>query len=265
MAVLFFVIGASVGSFLNVVADRLPQGQSLVSPPSHCPSCKNPLARYDMVPLFSYLVLKGRCRFCKTSIPFRLFIVEILTGLLFLAIYFQHGFGPDFVVLAAAASLFIAVGIIDFEHGIIPNRIVLPATAVAVALAPFWTELGLDRSFLSHFDMLASLYNSLVAGAAAFLVFLGIFLAYPRGMGGGDVKFVGVIGLLLGVPGTLVGMWSAVLLGGVVAVGLLVTRRKGRKDAIPFGPFLSLGAVVGLLWGPDIISAYQALVDRLVR
>lgn len=263
MAVLYFVIGASVGSFLNVVADRLPQGQSLASPPSHCPSCKRPLARYDMVPLLSYLVLKGKCRFCKAAIPVRLFIIELLTGLVYLTIYLQRGFGLDFVVLAIAASLFIAVGIIDLEHGIIPNRIVLPAGVAALALAPFWNELGLERSFLSRFDMLASLYNSLVAGAGAFLVFLGIFLAYPRGMGGGDVKFVGVIGLLLGVSGTLVGLWSAVLLGGVVAIGLLVTRRKGRKDAIPFGPFLSLGAVVGLLWGQSIISAYQSLVDRL--
>jgi leader peptidase (prepilin peptidase)/N-methyltransferase len=168
------------------------------------------------------------------------------------------------VVLAAIVSLFIAVGIIDLEHGIIPNRIVLPAAVVALALAPFWTEFGLERSFLSHSDMLASLYNSLTAGAGAFLVFLGILLAYPCGMGGGDVKFVGVIGLFLGVSGTLVGLWSAVLLGGVIAIALLVTRRKGRKDAIPFGPFLSLGAVVGLLWGQAIISGYQSLVDRLV-
>jgi leader peptidase (prepilin peptidase)/N-methyltransferase len=216
-----------------------------------------------MVPLFSYLVLKGRCRFCKAFIPLRLFIIELLTGLVFLAIFLQHGLGPDFVVLAAAASLFIAVGIIDLEHGIIPNRIVFSAAVLALALAPFWNELGFERSFLSHSDMLASLYNSLTAGAGAFLVFFGIFLVYPRGMGGSDVEFVGVIGLLLGVSGTLVGLCSAVLLGGAAAIGLIVTRKKGRKDAIPYCPFLSVGAIVGLLWGQGIITAYQSLIDRL--
>lgn len=263
MAVLYFVIGASVGSFLNVVADRLPQGQSLVSPPSHCPWCKRPLARYDMVPLFSYLVLKGRCRFCKAAIPLRLFIIELLTGCLFLAIYLQHGFGLDFIVLAAAVSLFIAVGIIDLEHQIIEYKIVLPGLLIALALSPFWPDLGQGRTFLGNTGWDGAVINSVLAGAGAFLFFAMIRLVYPAGMGGGDPTFSGLIGLLLGVRNTVAGLWIAMVIGGLVAIGLLITKRKGRKEHIPFGPFLSGGAIVGLLWGQDAISLYTSLIDRV--
>ncbi|MBM3943956.1 MAG: prepilin peptidase [SAR202 cluster bacterium] len=264
MAIILFVIGASVGSFLNVVGDRLPAGLSLVSPPSHCPRCDRPLARYDMIPLVSYLVLRGRCRYCRNPIPPRVFAIELITGLLFLAIYLQYGLGLSFLVLAACVSFFVAVAIIDLEHGLIYNRMIAPALVLAVLVAPFWNELGLPRTFLGNEEMLGSLYNSLVAGGAAFLIFLAIFVAYPAGMGGGDVRYAGVIGVLTGVQGTLVGLWTAMVAGGIVAIALIATRLRGRKDAIPFGPFMSAGAIVGLLWGSQAISAYQSLVDRIV-
>ena len=264
LSAVIFAIGASVGSFLNVVADRTPEGRSLVSPRSYCPSCSRPIPNMEMVPVFSYLWLRGKCRRCGAVIPVRVIFVELLTGLLFVAIYLKFGLGPEFVVLGAGVSLLIVVAIIDLEHGPILNRIVLPSMVVLVVLAPFWTELGVSRPFLGDSDMPASIANSLVAGAGAFLLFLGIALTYPQGMGGGDVKLAGLLGLLVGFPEVLLALWIAVLSGGSVAIALLALRKKGRKDVIPFGPYLSLGGIVALVAGSDIISAYQDVLDKMV-
>ena len=263
LGVFIFFIGASVGSFLNVVADRTAEGRSLVSPRSYCSSCKRPLANRDMVPVFSYLWLRGKCRHCGAAIPVRVLVVEVVAGLLFTAIYLRFDLGLDFVLLGAGVSLLIVVAVIDMEQGLILNRIVLPSLVVLLLLSPFWTELGVPRPFLGNEDMLASLANSLLSGAGAFLLFLGVALTYPQGMGGGDVKLSGLLGLLLGFPGVFVALWIAVVAGGSVAISLLLLRRKGRKDTIPFGPYLALGGIVVLLAGSEIVSAYQDLVDSI--
>ena len=239
-------MGVSVGSFLNLVADRVPMGQSILRPVSSCSICKTPLRPLDLVPVLSYLWLRGKCRYCGKAIPARLPVVEAVTGLLFMGVYLRYGLGADFAVVCGAISVLLIVTMIDLDHGLILNRIVLPSALAALILAPFWTELGLSRSFLGSESMLASFVNSLVAGAGAFLAWLTIFLLYPRGMGAGDVKLAGLLGLLVGYPGVVVAVWLAVVSGGLVAVFLLALRRRGRKDAIPFGPFLALGAVVAL-------------------
>ena len=263
MSVIAFAIGVSVGSFVNLVADRVPHGKSIVSPRSYCSSCNRPLALRDMVPLFSYLWLRGKCRYCGDVIPVRLFIVEVITGLLFAAIYLRFGFGLDFVVLSAAVSLLLAVAIIDLEHKLILNRIVFPGIVVVLIVAPFWPSLGLPRTFPGSSELLASFANSLVAGASAFFFFLTVYVAYPRGMGGGDVKLAGLIGLLVGFPGLLVALWGGIVSGGLVAIVLLALRKKGRKDEIAFGSFLSSAAIVALLWGSDIISGYNHVLERI--
>ena len=261
--ILIFAIGASVGSFLNVVADRLPARQSLVSPRSFCPSCKRPIPNIEMVPIFSYLWIRGRCRGCGAAIPARVFCVELITGLLFAAVYLKFGFGVEFIYVGAAVSLLLAVAIIDLEHNLILNRIVYPSVVILLILAPFWPKLYLARTFLGSSDMLASLANSLVAGAGAFLFFLLVYVAYPQGMGGGDVKLAGLLGLLVGFPGILVALWCAIVSGGLVAILLMILHKKGRKDAIPFGPFLSLGGIVVLLAGSNIITWYQHMMDNV--
>ena len=263
LTVIAFVIGASVGSFLNVVADRTVEGGSLVSPRSHCPSCKRPLPNVEMVPIFSYLWLRGRCKECDARIPVRVLLVELATAILFTAAYLKHGLGPGFVVVSAGASLLLVIAVIDLEHSLILDRIALPAILALLLLSPFWTELGLDRPFLGSSDMLASTGNSLTAGAGAFLLFLVILLTYPPGMGGGDVKLAGLLGLLVGLPEIFVALWIGAVAGGSVAIALLLLRRKGRKDAIPFGPYLSLGGIAALLAGSELISAYQDLVDSI--
>ncbi len=269
--VLAFGLGASVGSFLNVVADRLPRGQSLVMPRSHCMSCERTLGAVELVPVLSYLWLRARCRTCRARIPLRLVLVEALCGVLFTLVYLKWGLGPNFFIMGAATSLMVGVALIDLDTGLILNRIVFPSALVILVLAPFWADLGESRSFLGSETMLASALNSLVAGFGAFLLFYAIAFLFQGmrdvtgdkgGMGGGDVKLAGVIGLLVGFPGVVVALWVAVVAGGLVAASLLALGKKGRKDAIPFGPFLSLGAITVLLAGGEIVSGYERFVER---
>lgn len=252
-------MGASVGSFLNVAADRLPAAQSLVRPRSFCPGCRTTLAPMDMVPVLSYLWLRGRCRYCGTAIPRRLLVVEVITALLFTLIFLRNGLSVETLVLALAVSLLLLVAIIDLEHGLVLNRLLLPTLVAALVLAPFWSELEPGRPFLGSHSMLASLLNSLVAGAGGFLLFMTILLLFPAGMGEGDVKLAGVLGVLVGFPGIAVTLGIAALSGGLAAAALLLLRKKGRKDAIPFAPFLILGATVALLAGREVVSWYWDL------
>ena len=257
LGVLAFLIGASVGSFLNVVADRLPAGRSLLGPKSFCEACDRTLSYWELVPVLSYLVLRGRCRSCGTAIPVRFVLVELLTGILYTLVYLRYGMGTEFVVISVAISFMVVVALIDLERGLILNRLVYPSVVALILLSPFWSELGLSRAFLGDHNLLASVMNSLLAGLGAFLVFFAISLVYPDGMGGGDVKLAGVVGLTVGFPGVLLALWLAAVTGGLVAILLLVLRKRGRKDPIPFGPFLSLGAVAVLLAGSDIVYRYQ--------
>ena len=261
---LAFGMGASVGSFLNVVADRLPAGKSVVTPRSHCPGCGRPIPVRDLIPVLSYLWLRGRCRHCREKIPARAIAVEVFTGTLFAAAYLKFGWGAPVVVACAGVALLMAVAVIDLEHRLIPNRLVGPAVAVLAVLAPFWPELGIERALVFEQVHLASLVNSLAAGGGALLVFLAVKAVYPAGMGAGDVKMAGMMGLLVGYPGIVVALWTSVVVGGVVAVGLLTLGGRSRKDAMPFGPFLSAGGILALLAGTEIIDLYFAASDRLI-
>ncbi len=261
---LAFGFGASVGSFLNVVADRLPAGKSVVTPRSHCQGCGRPIPVRDLLPVLSYLWLRGRCRHCRERIPSRVIAVEVVVGSLFAASYLKFGWGAPFVMVCAGVALLVTIAVIDLEHRLVPNRIVVPAVLVLAVLAPFWLELGIERALVFDQVHLASLTNSLAAGAGAFLVFLLVKAVYPLGMGAGDVKLAGMMGLLVGYPGIVVALWMAVVVGGVAAVGLLALGGRSRKDAMPFGPFLSAGGIVALLAGTELIDFYFAASDRLI-
>ncbi len=257
LGVIAFVLGASVGSFLAVVADRLPDGGNILNERSHCVACGRVLGPIDMVPVLSYLVLRGKCRTCRAPVPLHLWFVELITGLLFLGIALRGGPAAGMAVMAVAATLFVLIGLIDYQRGLILNAMLLPALVASLVLSPFWNELGEARSFFSTPELVGSFLNSLVAGAGAFLLFLIVILISPKAMGGGDVKYVALIGLLVGFPGVVVALWSAVVLGGFLSAGLLALRLRGRKDAILFGPFLSVGAIVGLLATDEIVSWYD--------
>jgi leader peptidase (prepilin peptidase)/N-methyltransferase len=235
-------LGLLIGSFLNVVAYRLPRGESLLWPASHCTDCEAVIKPYDNVPVLSWLLLRGKCRNCGVRISPRYPAIELLTAVAFGAVVLVNGFDRQLIWELPFAAMLIAVAGIDLEHRIIPNKILLPAAVfgagAAVALRP------------------DSLVELAVAGAGAFVVFLVAALAYPAGMGMGDVKLAGVMGLFLGTA-VVPALFVAFLSGTVV--GLVVIARsgaEGRKTGVPFGPFLALGGIVGLLAGSDLIDLY---------
>ena len=237
------VFGAVLGSFLNVVIHRVPLGESLVAPGSRCPSCRTPLAPYDNVPVVSWLVLRGRCRHCGAPISPRYPLVELITAVAFAAVVAVRGADADLLLELPFVACLIALAGIDLDHRLLPNRIVYPMAA--------W---GLIASVLVA---TGDLPEHLIAGAAAFTFLLVAALVYPAGMGMGDVKLAGVMGLYLGLsiaPALLVSF----LTGTVVGLGIIA--REGadaRKKAVPFGVFLALGGLVGVLAGPELIDLYS--------
>jgi leader peptidase (prepilin peptidase) / N-methyltransferase len=237
------VVGAVVGSFLNVVIHRLPRGESLVHPRSRCPGCGKQIASYDNVPIVSWLALRGRCRHCGEPISPRYPVVELLTALTFAAVVLVRGFDDDLILELPFVAALIALAGIDLDHKLLPNKIVYPLAAYGVI-----ATLLVDRD---------DLVENLVSGAGAFAFLLAAVIAYPRGMGMGDVKLAGAMGLYLGasvIPALLVGFVSG------SAVGMVILAREGaaaRKKAIPFGVFLALGGIVGVLAGPELIDLYE--------
>jgi len=240
LAAVVFFPGLAIGSFLNVVAARLPLGRSLVRPASACPSCHVPIQRRDNIPVVSYLLLRGRCRSCHTAIAWRYPVVELLTAALVVACFVAFGLTAEAAVASFFCAVLVAISAIDLERFIIPNRIVLPAAAVVLVAqtvlhpSPEWALAGL--------------------GAAAFL-FLAA-LAYPGGMGMGDVKLALLLGFMLG-RSVAIAIFVAVITALVPSVVLLARHgRAARKMRIPFGPFLALGGVVALFAGEAILGAY---------
>lgn len=237
------MLGVAIGSFLNVVIHRVPRGVSVVSPRSRCPGCATEIAPRDNVPVVSWLVLRGRCRHCGVPISARYPLVELLTALVFAAVTLARGVDTGLVLELPFAAALIAVAAIDLEHRKVPNAITAPLAVWAVAgAAVIQTE---------------ELPELLLAGAGAFVALLVVALAYPGGMGMGDVKLAGAMGLYLGLS-ILPALLVAFLAGSVA--GLAVIARQGasaRKSALPFGPFLALGALVGLLAGPELIDLYS--------
>ena len=238
------LIGLVIGSFLNVVAHRVPLGESLVSPGSHCPGCGAPVRPYDNIPVVSWLLLRGRCRNCGMRISVRYPLVELATAIAFAAVVAVRGFDNDLILELPFVGALIALAAIDFDHKLLPNKIVYPLAAYGVI-----ATLLVDQD---------DLVENLIAGAGAFLFLLVAVIAYPRGMGMGDVKLAGAMGLYLGlsvIPALLVAFLSGSLVGVVI---LAREGAAGRKKAVPFGVFLALGGIVGVLAGPELIDLYES-------
>jgi leader peptidase (prepilin peptidase)/N-methyltransferase len=256
LIVIFAVLGLAIGSFLNVCIDRLPGNKSIVLPPSHCEACQHKLAARDNIPVFSYLVLRGRCRYCRAHIPQRIFWVELSTAVIFALLAWHYGLSVELGVMAFYASLFTIIFVIDLEQGLILNKVVYPGMIVAFLLSLPW--LGADR-WLTNV-ILPSIASAALGGAIGFLLFLVIALLSRGGMGWGDVKLAGLIGLATGFPMVFVSIITGAILGGIVAVIMLITRKRTSKGMIPFGPFLAATAMVTLLWGTDILNWYLGLM-----
>jgi leader peptidase (prepilin peptidase)/N-methyltransferase len=245
LTVIFGFIGAAFGSFINVVTDRLPAGKSLSYPPSHCDDCQNRLSALDLVPVFSYLILRGRCRYCGAKIPLRVLWVELGSGLWTAFLFWYKGLTVDFAIITFYSYLFIVIALIDLQHKLILNKVIYPSLIIALIIAPFFVKAGI--------------INALIGGAVGFVCLLIPAIVTRGGMGFGDVKMAALIGLATGFGEVLVSVLGGIILGGLVAIFLLVFRIKKRKEVIPFGPFLSIATIITLLWGSNILNWWLGL------
>ena len=253
MIIIFAILGLAVGSFLNVCIDRLPQNKSIAFPPSHCEACQHKLAAKDLIPVFSYLRLRGRCRYCQASVPRRLFWVELATGAVFALLSWHYGLNPALGIMAFYACLFIVVFVIDLEHGLILNKVVYPGMVVALLLAL------LPQPWLTQW-IVTGIANAALGGAIGFALFLLIAIVSRGGMGWGDVKLAALIGLATGFPLVFLSIIMGAILGGIMAVALVIAKKRKRRQTIPFGPFLAVAAMITLLWGSNIMSWYLGLM-----
>ena len=256
------LFGLVIGSFLNVVIARLPEGKSVWRPRSACPGCGAPIRWFDNIPLVSFLALRGRCRQCEMAIAWRYPIVEATTGAAFALAYLRLGATPDFVAAALLLAMLIAITGIDLAHQIIPDVISLPGIVVGFAANLVLGRIAAADRWCSPVPpatagacapaWLDSLIGIVVGGGIFFI----IIVVSRGGMGGGDMKLGAMLGAFLGWKLGLLAVLIGVLAGGGVAVCLLLLGRKGRKEAIPFGPFLALGGAISLLWGDKILDWY---------
>lgn len=241
LVVIFILLGLVVGSFLNVAIYRIPRKESIVFPGSHCPACGRGLSPGDLVPVLSYIWLRGRCRQCGTKINPRYPLVELLTGLIFAGLFVHFGLSFDLLKCLLLACVLVIVTFTDLEHMLIPDRVVV-FTVISGIVLGIATKAG---------------FLSVVLGAlipAAFLYLLAVIT--KGGVGGGDIKLTFAAGLYLGWPGNALAVAAAFFLGGIAGTALLVARRKSRKDAMVFGPFLAAGMMAAAVWGQQAINWY---------
>lgn len=244
------LLGLLVGSFLNVVIWRVPRGESIISPPSHCPGCDAAVRPRDNVPVLSWLLLRGRCRDCGEPISARYPLVELGTAAVFVVLGLRIGPHADLPAFLHLGAIGVALALIDLDVKRLPNAIVLPSYPVAAVL--------LGVAAVAQHD-LGAYVRALVGMAALFGFYFLLVFIYPAGMGFGDVKLAGVLGLYLGWLGweeVITGGFLGFLFGGVVGVGLMMARRAGRKSQIPFGPFMLAGALVAVLVGGALADLY---------
>ncbi|TQR14831.1 prepilin peptidase [Psychrobacillus soli] len=245
ITVLFFIYGIVFGSFFNVVGLRVPKGESIVKPPSHCTICDRHLTAVDLVPVFSFLFLKGKCRGCGTKIHWMYPVMELATGLLFAFAYSQMGLSIELLVALLFISLLVIITVSDIAYMLIPDKILLfflvPLIIVRIfsPLNPWW--------------------DSIVGAAMGFGVLFLIAMLSKGGMGGGDIKLFFVIGVVLGVNDTLLTLFLASVIGTVIGIITLKKAKKGRKTPIPFGPSIAIAAIVAYFYGNSLVDWYVNL------
>lgn len=245
-----FVFGAMVGSFLNVCIYRLPKGESVVFPPSHCPNCDYRIRFYDNIPVISYLLLGGKCRSCKSRISPQYPVVELINGLLTLFLFIKFGPTWTFLFLFLFCSALVVITFIDLEHQIIPDLISLPGIVIGFAASFFLPWLGWKNS----------LVGILIGGGCLLIIAYGYqFLTKKEGMGGGDIKLLAMMGAFLGWRSVPFIIFVSSLVGSIIGITLMLVQKKDAKLAIPFGPFLAFGAILYIFFGKEMIWWYLSL------
>lgn len=256
-----FTLGVLLGSFLNVCIHRLPLSQSISYPNSQCTACKHALNAVDLIPLASWLCLKGKCRYCNGPIPRRYIIVELLTSFLFVGAYLILGWNLELVRAFSLISFLIVITYIDYDCQLILNKVLVTMGIIGICIHIVFEFIKPMHTFGQIFigfpaDGLDLLLGFILGGGLLFL----IMVLSRGGMGGGDVKFAAVLGLWFGWQYSLLILFIAFLLGGLIAIVLIVTQIKGRKDYIPFGPFIATAALISYLYGTEILEFYFQLL-----
>lgn len=244
--ILIVTLGFAIGSFLNVCIYRLPLNKSIVFPPSHCFQCQTPLSWRDLMPVLSYIVSKGRCRYCGGRYSVRYAVVEILTAILFLWCYYIFGLSLELAKALVFTPFLIVITYIDYDHQLILDKVLI---ALAVS--------GVIIEFVHP---VVGWYSILMGSMTSGGLLLVIALISGGGMGGGDIKFAAALGMWLGLQGTLLTLFLSFLIGGIAGGIILLCKLKNRKDAIPFGPYIAISAFISLLYGNDIIHWYLNFV-----
>jgi len=248
MGFIIFIIGLLIGSFLNVCIYRIPLGESIVYPSSHCTRCGTALKPLDLIPLLSFLVIKGRCKYCGEGISLRYPSVEFMNGLLYYLLYHQLGFTLELMAYGLLVSLLICISLIDFDYQIIPDGLVLVGFAIGI----FYKII--NNLFQQAPLRISDSMGGLLLGGGLFLL---IAIVSNGGMGGGDIKLMAMLGFWFGIKEILLIILLSFIIGAVVSVFLLLWKKKGGKDAIPFGPFIASATFIALVSGDRIINWYM--------
>ena len=243
--IFIFLFGAAIGSFSNVCIYRLPKKLSIISPPSQCPNCGKSISPFDNIPIISFILLRGRCRYCQSPISWRYPIVELITGLIFLSLYLNFRISPQFFIYALLCTSLIIIAFIDLEHKIIPDVITLPGIIIGLTLS----------LTMPHITLINSIKGLLIGGG----LFYAIAIISRGGMGGGDIKLIAMVGSFLGWKNVLLTIFLGSLFGSIVGIVLIILKKKNRKDMVPFGPFLSLGAIISIFFGRDLIYLWLTI------
>ena len=245
--ILIFVLGLIVGSFSNVCIYRVPRNESVIYPGSHCPKCHSNISPIDNIPLLSYILLKGRCRNCRSKISIQYPVVEFLTGLIYLIIYLIYGLSIQSLVYLILSSALIIIAFIDLNEQIVPDVISLPGIGVGLILS----------FFVPYISFINSASGVVVGGGIILIIALvGSMIFKKEAMGGGDIKLAAMIGAFLGWRYTIISLFLGFFLGALAGIFLILSKIKSREDMVPFGPFIALGSLITLLWGEKILSWY---------
>lgn len=244
MTIIFFIYGLFIGSFLNVCIFRIPAGISIVKPPSSCGNCGHRLNYIDMMPIVNYIINKGKCRYCKSPYSMQYPLIELLNGILYALVALKYGFNLNAIMYCLIVSMLIVISLIDLKHKIIPDSLNITGAIIGIIY------IILNKTII--FDRLIGLS-----------IGLGLFLAIAvltSAMGGGDIKLMAVLGLIFGIKGVLFITLFSFVIGAIISVVLLILKMKSRKDEIPFGPFISLSALIYIFYGTEIINWYLNII-----
>ena len=244
---IIFVLGLIIGSFNNVCIYRIPKNESIIFPASHCTKCHSTIKAVDNIPVLSYFLLRGKCRKCGEKISIRYPIVELITGLIYVSLFFIYGRSTLALIYAILSSALIIISFIDLDEQIIPDEISLPGIAIGFIISFF-------VSYISYID---SLLGILVGGGIILLIALaGMAVFKKEAMGGGDVKLAAMIGAFIGWRYIALSLFIGFFIGAIVGIVLIVLKVKNKDDLVPFGPFIVLGSFITILWGKNILTWY---------